>query len=148
MKLSKFNSKTIVSLWGLSLLFGGGISAYETRNNQIINNSLDTPTSPQIAELRNFCNDGESMFFWAETRDFWVNICGGDFPYYYVGVSKKNTRNSIRLELTDYDQQGTYFQAKNGKVIYEIIMNTAKGSFLLVTEGNKQLVRQPLINWE
>lgn len=63
-------------------------------------------------------------------------------------MSKRNVQNSIRLRLINYSNGGTYYKARNGNVIYEIIRNTAKGSFLLVTRGNRQLVRQPLLYWE
>jgi hypothetical protein len=38
----------------------------------------------------------------------WLNICGGDLPHHYAGVSKKNGKR-IRLPLDDYDPKGDYF---------------------------------------
>ncbi|MBL1211037.1 hypothetical protein [Geminocystis sp. GBBB08] len=97
-------------------------------------------------QLKNYCQEGESLFLSAETKNFWLNICGGDLPHHYVGVSKKNGKR-IRLPLEDYDSKGDYFSANNGNVNYLIIFNTPKGSFLTVTEGKKELFREPLINW-
>jgi hypothetical protein len=82
----------------------------------------------------------------AETKGFLVNICGGDFPYTYVGISKTNG-NKIRLPLKDYDQQGNYFEAVNGNVSYVLIRGSAKGDFLTVTQGDRELLRQPVLNW-
>ncbi len=94
----------------------------------------------------NYCQRGESQFVVAETKGFWVNICGGDNPQTYVGVSKTDGK-SIRLPLVDYDPQGNYFEAVNGNVSYLLIRGTAKGSFLTVTQGDRELFRQPVLNW-
>jgi hypothetical protein len=96
--------------------------------------------------LPNYCQSEESLFIVAETKGFWVNICGGDLPHSYVGVSKTNG-NRIRLPLKDYDPQGNYFEAVNGNVSYFLIRGTAKGDFLTVTQGDRELVRQPVLNW-
>lgn len=94
----------------------------------------------------NFCRESESMFVAAETKGFWVNICGSDEPYTYLGVSKTDG-SKIRLALTDYDQQGNSFEAVNGNVSYLLIRGTAKGDFLTVTQGTRELFRQPILRW-
>lgn len=135
-----------MSIVGISLFFTASAQAWQIKNHS---SSYNQPENTQLlAKLRNYCDNGESVFFSGETKGFWVNICGGDLPHHYVGVDKRNTNNRIRLSLADYSEDGSYFQAKNKGVIYEILMNTTKGSFLLVTQGNKQLVRQPLLDWE
>lgn len=114
--------------------------------------AIASPTTPTlsapslVAELMNYCDEGESLFLEAETDSFWVNICGGDLPHDYVGVSKE-TGNSIRLPLSDYDKQGTYFEAVNDDTSYLIIVGARKGSFLTVTQGKEEILREPLINW-
>ncbi|BAQ62402.1 hypothetical protein GM3708_2808 [Geminocystis sp. NIES-3708] len=116
-------------------------------SNVLANNLISQP--PQLLaqnQEKNYCKPEESLFLSAETKNFWLNICGGDLPRYYVGVSKKNGKR-IRLVLDDYDKQGNYFSAYNGNVNYLIIFNTPKGSFLTVTEGKKELFREPLIRW-
>lgn len=100
-----------------------------------------------VAELRNFCRNDESTFVLAETKGFWVNICGADLPHHYVGVSKVDGKR-IRLPLQNYDPQGNYFEAVNGDVTYLLIRGTAKGDFLTVTQGDRELVRQVILNWE
>lgn len=94
----------------------------------------------------NYCQPEESLFIVAETKGFWVNICGGDLPHTYVGVSKING-NKIRLPLKDYDQQGNYFEAVNQDVSYLLIRGSAKGDFLTVTQGDRELFRQPVLDW-
>lgn len=100
-----------------------------------------------LAETRNNCQKNESLFVAAETKDFWVNICGGDQPHTYVGVNKRSGQ-SIRLRIKEYDPQGNMFEAFNGNVSYLLIRGTAKGNFLTVTEGTREILRQPIIRWE
>lgn len=117
-------------------------------NHDILAEDLSTKL-PQLVtqnQVKNYCKSEESLFLSAETKNFWLNICGGDLPHHYVGVSKKNGKR-IRLPLDDYDPKGNYFSAYNGNVNYLIIFNTPKGNFLTVTEGEKELFREPLINW-
>ncbi len=106
-----------------------------------------TVAQTRVAQLRNYCRSGESLFMSIETQDFWVNICGGDLPGSYVGVDK-STGNAIRLPLKDYDPRGGYFEAVNGDYTYLVVFNTPKGSFLTVTQGSRELLRQPIVNWE
>lgn len=117
---------------------------------------LSTATLPALAQaqpqlmaqqLRTYCRDGESTFVMAETRNFWVNICGGDLPHTYVGVNKRDGR-SIRVPLRDYTEDGDMFEAVNGNVSYLLIRGTPRGDFLTVTQGNRELVRQPILRWE
>jgi hypothetical protein len=120
------------------------INDLETNHN-LTENRINN-NDPILISQRNFCGQNESMFVAAETKGFWVNICGGDLPNSYVGVSKTDGK-SIRLPLNNYDQQGNYFEAVNGNVTYMLIRGTAKGDFLTVTQGNKEIVRQPILNW-
>jgi len=101
----------------------------------------------RIAQLRDYCYQSESTFMLVETANFWVSICGGDAPYTYVGVDKE-TGDDIRLELSDYDPRGGYFEARNGNYTYSVVFNTPRGSFLIVEQGSNELLREPIINWE
>lgn len=101
----------------------------------------------RMAQLQDYCYQSESTYFLAETRNFWVSICGGDAPYTYVGVDKQ-TGDDIRLNLSDYDSSGEYFEAINGDYTYYVILNTTKGSFLVVEQGGEQILREPLLDWQ
>lgn len=92
-----------------------------------------------LARGRNFCNSNESVFFSGETTNFWVYICGGDRPHYYVGVEKNRPTNLIRLPLRDYGNE--YFEAVNGEFTY-IVANTPRGRFLTVSKGYRELLRE------
>ncbi|WP_216351441.1 hypothetical protein [Leptolyngbya sp. 'hensonii'] len=95
-------------------------------------------------KIHNYCRPGESMFLALETKSFLINICGGDNPYSYVGVEKRNRKNNIRLALSDYDAQGTYFEARNGEYTY-ILAETPKGKFLTVSKGTREILREPVL---
>jgi hypothetical protein len=128
----------------VSLLLGLGILGYLPSSVKAVQEAQNIAQSNR--KFRNYCQQNESLFIVAETKGFWVNICGGDFPNTYVGVSKTNG-NKIRLPLSDYDQQGNSFEAVNKDVSYLLIRGTAKGDFLTVTQKDKELFRQPVLNW-
>ncbi|NCO76188.1 MAG: hypothetical protein GW795_10800 [Cyanobacteria bacterium] len=129
------------------ILFSITLFLISLNHNTLANHlSIKSPQLVSQKAVKNYCKPNESLFLSAETKNFWLNICGGDLPNHYVGVSKKNG-NSIRLPLDDYNKKGDYFSAYNGNVNYLIIFNTPKGSFLTVTEGKKELFREPLISW-
>ena len=126
-------------------------TATATPPNTLLQNRLpqssDLVVPMLLAEVRNYCLSGESVWVEAETADYWVSICGGDLPHTYVGVNKHNG-NAIRVPLDNYAQDGSYFEAINGDVSYLLIRNTARGSFLTVTQGNRELLRQPILRWQ
>lgn len=108
----------------------------------------EAPTAPVlVAELYDLCNVGESTYLVAETENYWVSICGGDAPYTYVGMDKE-TGDGIEVYLSDYADDGTWFEAVNGDYIYSIIFGTADGSFLTVTEGDETILQEYLVDWE
>ena len=76
-----------------------------------------------------------------------MNICGGDLPHTYVGLSKTDG-SRIRLPLDNYEPDGSWYEAINGDVSYAIIFGTTKGHFLSVTQGNRELVKQPILKWK
>ncbi len=94
--------------------------------------------------IPNYCRKGESTFLTMETKSYWVSICGGDNPNSYVGVNKKDRRQSIRVPLKDFDPRGNYFYAVNKDVEY-ILAKTPRGNFLTVTRGTRELLREPVL---
>ncbi|NJL01337.1 MAG: hypothetical protein HC838_05260 [Spirulinaceae cyanobacterium RM2_2_10] len=95
----------------------------------------------------NYCETNESVFMAVATENFWLNICGGDLPNHYVGVSK-NGGDRIRLPLSDYDPQGTKFTANNGAIRYEIFL-VGDPESLVVTDTNTGdiLVQEQILNF-
>ena len=111
----------------------------------IVLGTLCLVASPVLAQkIPNYCRKGESTFLNMETKSYWVSICGGDNPNSYVGVSKKDRRQNVRVPLKDFDPKGTYFDAVNKDVEY-ILAKTPKGNFLTVTKGRRELLREPVL---
>lgn len=100
------------------------------------------PALGQTRPLR--CQSTESTFVETETQNYWVNICGGDLPAYYVAMNKRDRNQSIRLRLSDYDPQGNYFEAVNQSYVY-ILSKTPRGMFLTVSQGTKELLRETVL---
>lgn len=93
----------------------------------------------------NFCRDLASWVALVETQNFWVSICMENSDNgVYVGVEKQNPKNKIRLGLSQGSR--TFFEARNGKTVY-ILADTPRGKFLTVTEGDKELLREPALQW-
>lgn len=108
---------------------------------------LVTQSVPNTESLPSFCGDREKTILAVETKDFFVSICGDDRPMTYVGVSKKD-KKTIRLPLSNYDPNIPYYEATNDNYTYYLIRGTAKGDFLGVTNGDKQIVQQPILRWQ
>lgn len=139
-----FNSKALSQLVGVTsgLLLSFCITAVAA--DRRIPQSASVKDSSLLAQrVVNNCEQNQSMFLSMETKNFWINICGGDNPNTYVGFNKK-TRKSIRLPLSDYDPQGKYFEAVNRDYTY-ILAQTPKGKFLTVTKGTRELLREYVI---
>jgi len=90
------------------------------------------------------CRSHESTFVETETRSYWVNICGGDFPAYYMAMNKQDPKLSIRLPLRDWSPRGDYFEAVNGDYTY-VLADTPRGIFLTVSRGTHELLREPVL---
>ena len=57
---------------------------------------------------------------YAETENFYVFICqAGDGSFFYRGVEKGNTENSVNVSNLEFTDSGSYL-ARNGNVVYEI----------------------------
>ncbi|MBP5977085.1 hypothetical protein HW132_31280 [Brasilonema sp. CT11] len=117
----------VVGVCSLSLPFAQSVQA--------------TPTQ----EVRNFCRKQDSVFIAAETKNYWVSICGSDSPVTYIGVNKK-TGQTVRLPLSvnGRDSQGKYFEAINNDYTY-ILAESTKGKNLTVAKGIREILREPVI---
>ena len=117
------------------------VTPYElrvTQNGRIILNERILTAGGDSSQVRG-CRNRESTFVTAETANFIVSICGGDFPGTYVGESKNGT-GRIRLPLQRY--QRDRFIATNGDTRYTLTSNE-----LRVIQGGRTIVREPILSW-
>lgn len=73
-----------------------------------------TPSS-----FQNRCQGEETAFVFAETRDYWLNICGQFTPEFLVAVNKQEP-SPLRITITDYNLAQKWFEAAN--VEYEYVL--------------------------
>ena len=90
-----------------------------------------------MAQAESVCppNSGGSQFVTAETRSFYIYICGGDLPNTYVGVAKNSRTGGIILPLQSYTNDR--FVAVNRNVRYTLTRNE-----LIVTQNGRVIVRE------
>lgn len=90
-----------------------------------------------VAQADSVCppNSGGSQFVSAETRNFYIYICGGDLPNTYVGVAKNRRTGGIILPLRS--SSNDRFVAVNGNVRYTLTRNE-----LIVTQNGRVITRE------
>jgi hypothetical protein len=85
------------------------------------------------------CGNGSTTYARAETKDYYVNICGdSNGPNLYVGAGK--TGQAIVLPLKSHGS-GKYI-AVSGTIRY-----TLTSSYLTVTNRGKTILKQKVISW-
>jgi hypothetical protein len=85
-------------------------------------------------------NSGGSQFVTAETRSFYVYICGGDNPNTYVGVAKNANTGGIILPLRSYTNDR--FVAVNRNVTYTLTRNE------LIVSRNGRVIQRERATWK
>lgn len=110
-------------------------SNYTMHERTIVGHSPDE--RPILVAQESVCppNSGGSQFVSAETRNYYIYICGGDNPNTYVGVAKNNNTGGIILPLRSYNN--SQFVAVNGNVRYTLTRNE-----LIVTRNGRVIVRE------
>ena len=85
------------------------------------------------------CGDGSTTYARAETKGYYINICGdASGPNRYLGAGKSG--QAIVLPLQSY-AAGTY-TAASGNIRYTLTAN-----YLTVTQSGRTLLKQRIINW-
>lgn len=143
---SNFNSKQVLKLAlaavGALLVLTPSVEAAQTTPNHsnLHNRTLlgHTPDDRPILIAQEYScppNSGGSQFVAAETRNFYVYICGGDLPNTYIGISKNQRTGGIILPLRSYNNDR--FVAVNGDVRYTLTRNE-----LIVTRNGRVIARE------
>jgi hypothetical protein len=113
-----------------------------TPNSSAIYNRIPLGHAPDdrptlVAQTESDCppNSGGSQFVTAETRSFYIYICGGDLPNTYVGVAKNRRTGGIILPLQSSNNDR--FVAVNRNVRYTLTRNE-----LIVTQNGRVILRE------
>jgi LCCL domain len=92
------------------------------------------PSSDRVGN----CQDDDRAFVIAETRNFFVSICGKNKPSYYIGTAK-DTGSSIRLSVSS--SSAKKYTIKNRGVAYVLTPQS-----LTITQNGKVLQQDPIIS--
>jgi hypothetical protein len=104
------------------------------RISQLSRNSTNNPSSNQVGR----CQDDERAFVTAETKNFFVYICGKNKPTYYIGIAKDNS-GTIRLSVSSASTKK--YIIKNRGVAYILTPQV-----LTITQNGKVLQQDPIIS--
>lgn len=107
------------------------------------NSSLkSTSNLPQLALVQNtevICGKGSTTYARAETKGYYVNICGdSDGPNRYLGAGKSGQVIVLPLQSHSNDK----YTAASGNIRYIVTPN-----YLTVTQSGRTLLKQKVIDW-
>jgi hypothetical protein len=118
------------------------------------NNSQDKAVSPKNSSLKStsnlprlalaqstevICANGSTTYAKAETKGYYVNICGdSDGPNRYLGAGKSG--QAIVLPLQSHSTNK--YIAVSGNIRYTLTPN-----YLTVTQSGRTILKQKVINW-
>lgn len=95
-------------------------------------------------QLQNNCQEDENAFVFAETQDYWLNICGKIFPAFFI-VVKKQESVSLRLPITDYNIEEKWFEAIDSEKEYALAFQGLFDGdiFFSITQFKLDKLQQP-----
>jgi hypothetical protein len=97
---------------------------------------------PRLALAQNtevICGNGSTTYARAETKGYYVNICGdSDGPNRYLGAGKSG--QAIVLPLQSHSNNK--YTAASGNIRYIVTPN-----YLTVTQSGRTILKQKVINW-
>jgi hypothetical protein len=152
-------SAITASIFSVALLASTSIEHPIVRNTNLISNTVPNrlqnktvkridpaPRSinnlPRLALTQSnevTCGQGLTTYAKAETKGYYVNICGdSNGPNRYLGAGKSG--QAIVLPLQSYSS-GKY-TAVSGNIRY-----TLTSSYLTVTQGRRTILKQQVISW-
>lgn len=146
MSLKYFNYQQLIQqvLIGFSISFCLASLAEATDANSISGNAspnFQNSHRIEIAQETNVCDkSGGVPFVSAETKSFFIYICGGDNPHDYVGIAK-NGGNAITLPLKSISKDGRTFVAVNGNTSYTLTKNQ------LIVKQNERVILRERATW-
>ena len=98
-----------------------------------------TPDKLALTSTEVICGQGVTTYARAETKGYYVNICGdANGPNSYLGAGKSG--QAIVLPLQSYSS-GKY-TAVSGNIRYTLTPN-----YLTVTQSGRTILKQKIINW-
>jgi hypothetical protein len=129
------NNNKLISKTTPNRLQNKTFSRIDTTSRSV--NNLPRVALSQSNEV--ICGNGSTTYAKAETKGYYVNICGdSNGPNRYLGAGKSG--QAIVLPLQSYSS-GKY-TAVSGNIRY-----TLTSSYLTVTQGRRTILKQQVISW-
>jgi hypothetical protein len=134
-------SKPVVGNAKLSSIPTANDSHHKTALSK--NSSLkSTSNLPRLALAQStevICGNGSTTYARAETKGYYVNICGdSDGPNRYLGAGKSGQVIVLPLQSHSNDK----YTAASGNIRYIVTPN-----YLTVTQSGRTILKQKVINW-
>ncbi|MEO1431917.1 MAG: hypothetical protein AAFV71_23210 [Cyanobacteria bacterium J06633_8] len=115
------------------------------RNRIILREQVISAVQADGKPLAKGCPEGNNTFARAETKSFFIYICGIENPRSYVSVSRKSNRR-INLPLKKWNQnskKNDRYLATNGNISFIL---TSK--VLRVSRGKRNVIKEKVLRWE
>jgi hypothetical protein len=125
------------------------ITPYEmviTKRGRIIHRErVITAVQANGKALAKGCLEGNNTFARAETKNFFIYICGSDNPNSYVSVTRKSNRrvNLPLIKSNQNDVKANRYIATNGDIRFVLT-----DKVLRVSRGNRNVVKEKVLKWE
>lgn len=125
------------------------ITPYEmviTKRGRIIfREKVITAVQANGKSLAKGCPEGSNTFAQAETKSFFIYICGSENPSSYVSVTRKSNR-LINLPLHKWNQNGVKanrYVATNGNIRFVLT-----DKILKVSRNGRNIVKEQVLRWD
>ncbi len=115
------------------------------RGRIILREKVTTAVQANGKSLAKGCPEGNNTFAKAETKNFFIYICGSENPSSYVSVTRKSNQ-IINLPLTlgnQNDIKANQYVATNGNIRFVLT-----DKVLRVSRGGKNVVKEKVLKWE
>ncbi|MEL6461464.1 MAG: hypothetical protein AAFQ91_25060 [Cyanobacteria bacterium J06621_15] len=115
------------------------------RRRVILREKVITAAKANGKSIVKGCPEGNDTFAQAETKSFFIYICGQGNPTSYVSITRKSNKR-INLPLTKLNQNDiktSRYIATNGNIRFIL---TSK--VLRVSRAGRNVVKEKVLNWE
>ena len=144
--IAKKDSETYIAINGE---VGYIITPYEMivtkRDRIILREKVITATKANGQSIAKGCPEGNNTFARAETKSFFIYICGSENPSSYVSVTRKSD-TVINLPLEKSNQNGlkaNRYVAKNGNISFVLT-----DKVLRVSRNGQNIVKEKVLQWD
>ncbi len=115
------------------------------RSRIILREKVTSALQANGKSLTKGCPEGNNTFAKAETKNFFIYICGDDNPSSYISVARKSNR-IINLPLNTSNQNSLktkQYVATNGNIRFILTDKVLK-----VSRNGRNIIKEKVLNWD